>query len=83
MYNKNSLRRKKISKRNLASSYLILEKIKKIISNEVKATSTFDSNSLLINDLNKKEFNKLQNSITIKNFEVNFKFIIIYFELQV
>ena len=30
MHNKNSLRRKKINKRDLAISYLILEKIKKI-----------------------------------------------------
>ena len=83
MHNKNNLRRKQIKKRDLAVSYLILEKIKKIISNESKATNIFDSNSLLINNLNKKEVNKLQNSITTKNFEVNFKFIIIFLELQV
>lgn len=54
-------------------------KIKKKISNELKATSIFDNNSLLINDLNKKEVNKLQNSMIIKNRSANFKFIITIF----
>lgn len=54
-------------------------KIKKNISNELKATSIFDINSLLTNDFNKKEVNKLQNSIIIKNRSANFKFIIIVF----
>jgi hypothetical protein len=54
-------------------------KIKKSIINELKATRIFDINSLLTNDLNKKEVNKLQNSIIIKNRSANFKFIIIVF----
>jgi hypothetical protein len=54
-------------------------KIKKRINNELKTISIFDINSLLTNDLNKKEINKLQNSIATKNLSANFKFIIIVF----
>ena len=53
-------------------------KIKRMINNESKVTSIFDSNSLLTNDLNIKEVNKLLKSITIKNLSANFKFIIIF-----
>ena len=59
--------------------FLTLNKIKKKINNEFNATRIFDINSLLMNDLNKKEINKLENSIIIKNFSVNFKFIILVF----
>jgi hypothetical protein len=79
VYNKTSLRRKEINKRNLAVLLLMPMKIKKNSSNELKATSIFDINSLLTNDFNKKEVNKLQNSIIIKNRSANFKFIIIVF----
>ena len=58
-------------------SFFVPGKIKRMISNESKVTSIFDSNSLLMNDLNKKEISKLQKSKTIKNLSANFKFIII------